>query len=158
MWTTLAHDASSGTRTPVTEQRGARMLDTIARLAPGVSIQQASAEMDAIAALAAAPVPGPERQRAEHADVRSAIDRLLGPMRAGVLMLWGTVALVLLIACANVSNLLVARTADREREFDVRLALGGSRGRIVRQLVSRTCCSAPAAASPESWSPTPGCG
>ena len=134
LWTTLAHDASAGTRTPVTEQRGARMLDTIARLAPGVSIQQASAEIDGIAGSLMRQFPD-QNANVEHADVRSAIDRILGPMRAGVLMLWGTVGLVLLIACANVSNLLVARTADREREFDVRLALGGSRGRIVRQLV-----------------------
>jgi predicted permease len=134
MWTTLAHDASAGTRTPVTEQRGARMLDTIARLAPGVSIQQASAEIDGIAGSLMHQFPD-QNANVEHADVRSAIDRILGPMRAGVLMLWGTVGLVLLIACANVSNLLVARMADREREFDVRLALGGSRGRIVRQLV-----------------------
>ena len=134
MWTTLAHDASSGTRTPVTEQRGARMLDTIARLAPGVSLQQATAEMDGIAGLLLQQFPD-QNANVPHADVRSAIDRLLGPMRAGVLLLWGTVVLVLLIACANVSNLLVARTADREREFDVRLALGGSRGRIVRQLI-----------------------
>ena len=134
LWTTLAHDASAGTRTPVTEQRGARMLDTIARLAPGVSIQQASAEIDGIAGSLTRQFPD-QNANVEHADVRSAIDRILGPMRAGVLMLWGTVGLVLLIACANVSNLLVARTADREREFDVRLALGGSRGRIVRQLV-----------------------
>ena len=63
MWTTLAHDASSGTRTPVTEQRGARMLDTIARLAPGVSIQQASAEIDGIAGSLTAAIPGPERKR-----------------------------------------------------------------------------------------------
>ena len=134
MWTTLARDASSGTRTPVTEQRGARMLDTIARLAPGVSIQQAHAEMDGIAGSLLRQFPD-QNANVPHADVRSAVDRILGPMREGVLMLWGTVGLVLLIACANVSNLLVARTADREREFDVRLALGGSRGRVVRQLI-----------------------
>ncbi len=135
MWTTLAHDASSGTRTPVTEQRGARMLDTIARLAPGVSIQQARAEMDGIAGSLLRQFPD---QNANVPSTPTCDPRSIGcsgPMRAGVLLLWGTVGLVLLIACANVSNLLVARTADREREFDVRLALGGSRGRIVRQLI-----------------------
>ncbi|MBK5299064.1 MAG: ABC transporter permease, partial [Vicinamibacteria bacterium] len=130
MWTTLAHDASSGT----TEQRGARMLDTIARLAPGVSLQQAGSEINGIAESLVRQFPD-DNASVPSAEVRPEIDRLLGPMREGVLLLWGTVGLVLLIACANVSNLLVARTADREREFDVRLALGGSRGRIVRQLI-----------------------
>ena len=134
-WTTLALDVSSDTRTPVTEQRGARMLDTIARLAPGVTIEQARAEMNAIAASLLQQHPD-DNANVPTADVRYEIERLLGPLREGVLLLWGTVALVLLIACANVSNLLVARTADRQREFDVRLALGGSRRRIIRQLVA----------------------
>ncbi len=111
------------------------MLDTIARLAPGVTIEQARAEMNAIAASLLQQHPD-DNANVPTADVRHEIDRLLGPLREGVLLLWGTVALVLLIACANVSNLLVARTADRQREFDVRLALGGSRRRIIRQLVA----------------------
>jgi hypothetical protein len=97
------------------------MLDTIARLAPGVTLQQAHAEMNTIAGSLLRQFPE-ENANVPGTDVRSAIDRILGPMRDGVLMLWGTVGLVLLIACANVSNLLVARTSDREREFDVRLA------------------------------------
>ena len=133
IWTTLARDAGSDTRTPVTEQRGARMLSTIARLAPGVSVEQARAEMDAIAASLLKQHPD-ENANVPTADVRPEVERLLGPLREGVLLLWGAVGLVLLVACANVSNLLVARTADRGRELDVRLALGGSRGRIVRQL------------------------
>jgi predicted permease len=135
IWTTLARDAASGTRTPVTEQRGARMLDTIARLAPGASLEQARAEMDGIAARLLRQHPD-NNANVPNTDVRYEIARLLGPMREGVLLLWGTVGLVFLIACANVSNLLVARTADRQREFDVRLALGGSRRRIIRQLVA----------------------
>lgn len=135
VWTTLAHDASSATRVPVTEQRGARLLETIARLSPGVTMAQARAELDAIANSLHKQHPGPNAS-IERADVRSEVERLLGPVRGALLLLWGTVTIVLLIACANVSNLLVARTADRQRELDVRLALGGSRGRIVRQLVA----------------------
>ena len=99
-----------------------------------MTLEQARAEMDAIAASLLQQFPD-QNANVPSADVRTEVDRLLGPMRDAVLLLWGTVALVLLIACANVSNLLVARTADRQREFDVRLALGGSRGRIVRQLI-----------------------
>jgi predicted permease len=116
------------------QDRTDNWLEAVARLRPGVTLEQARAEMDAIAASLLRQFPD-QNANVPAADVRTEVDRLLGPMRDAVLLLWGTVALVLLIACANVSNLLVARTADRQREFDVRLALGGSRGRIVRQLI-----------------------
>jgi predicted permease len=135
VWVTLAVDHDSATNEPVTRQRGARMLETIGRLAPGVSIEQAQAEMNAIAASLVNRHPD-QNANVPTTSVRPEIQRLLGPLRHGVLLLWGAVGLVLLIACANVSSLLVARTADRAREFDVRLALGGSRGRIVRQLAA----------------------
>jgi predicted permease len=133
-WTTLARDASSATRQPVTEQRGARLIETIARLAPSTTLAQANAELGTIVVALRRDHPGPNATL-HSAAVRPEVDRLLGPVRGALLLLWATVTIVLLIACANVSSLLVARTSDRRREFDVRLALGGSRGRIVRQLV-----------------------
>jgi putative ABC transport system permease protein len=135
IWTTLARDASSATVTPVTRQRGARLLDAIARLTPGVSLEQAHAQLDAVAAAIAREHPDQSRN-IDSTYVRPALERLLGHSREAILILWGAVSLLLLIACANVASLLLARTTDREREFALRLAIGGSRGRIVRQLVT----------------------
>jgi putative ABC transport system permease protein len=134
-WTTLAHDASSPSGAPLTEQRGARTLDVIARLRPGMSIDEAHARMDALAAGLAKREPDTNRnQPATY--VRPELHRMLGEMRQPMLLLWGAVGLVLLMACANLANMLLARTADRERELGVRLAIGGSRARVVRQLLT----------------------
>jgi putative ABC transport system permease protein len=136
IWTTLARDASSApTATPVTRQRGARMLNAIARLAPGVSREQAQAQLDVIAAAIARDNPD-QNKNIDSTYVRPALETLLGRSRDALLILWGAVSLLLLIACANVASLLLARTTDREREFALRMAIGGSRGRIVRQLVT----------------------
>ena len=135
IWTTLALDASSATVTPMTEQRGARVLDVIGRLRPGMSIEEAHARMDALAAGLAEREPATNKnQPATY--VRPELERMLGRVRQPMLVLWGAVGLVLLMACANLANMLLARTADRERELGVRLAIGGSRLRVVRQLLT----------------------
>jgi len=131
VWTTLAVDASSATHTPVTEQRGARMLDAVARLKPGVSLGQARAAMDTIAAALARQYPD-HNKNFRGAHVRPEIETIVGDTRDPILILLGAVGLVLLVACANMANLLLARTAERQREFALRASIVASRGRLVR--------------------------
>jgi putative ABC transport system permease protein len=109
-------------------------LQTIARLKPGVSVDHAQAQMDQIAkALQAA---NPEWNKDKLIGVRPLIDHLVGARtRSWMLMLLGAVGIVLLIACANVANLLLARASAREREVGIRAALGAGRWRLVRQLM-----------------------
>ena len=135
IWTTLARDASSATVQPITEQRGARLLNAVARLAPGTSLKQAQAQLDGVAARLAAEYPDTHK-KFPATYVRPELETMLGSARQALLILWSAVALVLLIACANIANMLLARTADREHELSVRVAIGGSRGRIVRQLLT----------------------
>jgi putative ABC transport system permease protein len=134
LWVTFGSALS--TTPQQTENRQLRIFRTLARLKPGVTASQAQADIDTIA----------KRIEQDHPDTNSGItirftplyERIVGGVRPALLVLLGTVGFVLLIACANVANLMLARMSAREREIAIRSALGAGRWRVARQLLTES--------------------
>lgn len=126
-----------------TPSRSAHNYLVVGRLKPGVTVEQAQAQMTAIAGRLEQQYP-PSNTGKSSAVVPLSEDEV-GSMRPTLVLMLGAVALVLLIACANVSNLLLAKATARTREIAIRAAVGASRGRIVRQLTTESVVLALAA-------------
>ncbi|MGC2111235.1 MAG: ABC transporter permease [Candidatus Korobacteraceae bacterium] len=134
VWTTLADDDDPNDLHPAITNRGSHFLAVFGRLKPGVTVEQANQDLNTIAHNLAKQYPV-TNWRHDAARAQDELSSLVGDTRTALLIVLGAVALVLLIACGNIANLLLARMRERQREIAMRSALGAGRARLVRQLL-----------------------
>jgi putative ABC transport system permease protein len=136
-YVTIAEDAANpdGSQ-PQTKERGNHSLQTVARLKPGATVAQAQADLGAIAAALAKQYP--ESNTNFGVATKTLRDEMIGDVQTALYILFGAVVCVLLIANANVANLLLARASARGKEIALRAAMGASRIRIIRQLLTES--------------------
>jgi putative ABC transport system permease protein len=131
-WTPLTFAGDS----TFAEQRGAHYLEGVARIAPHSSADEVSQQLKSIAQRLSAQFPGTNYERT--ANVRDLQEQFVGSSRRALFVLTGAVACLLLIACANVANLMLARATLRAKEVAVRTAIGASRSSILRQVLTES--------------------
>jgi predicted permease len=137
LWTTIAAEmVSSSPDPPMTSERGAHFLSAIGRLKPGVALRQADADANAIGA--ALEKQYPDTNGHVSLALQPEIEAMVGDIRPVLMMVLGAVGFLLLIACSNAANLLLARAAGRQREMAIRTSMGAGRGRVLRQLLTES--------------------